>query len=96
MPLGAKTDALHQYRFHFLCVSPPIDHQVSGIFQFSIDPIFETCVVQTHKHDKNNMCSLGRADQCFINEVQILCSSKTLNYENFTIANMNMNMYVNS
>ena len=61
----------------------------------SIDLIFETCVLQTHK---NNMCALHRAGQCFTNEVQIFCSSKTLNYENFTIANMNMNMnmYVNS
>ena len=74
---------------------PPIDHQVSRIFQFSIDPIFETCVVLAHK---NNMCALHRAwaDQCFTNEVQILCSCKTLKYENFNIANMNMNMHVNS
>ena len=86
---GCKNRCPIPVSISFFMRVPPIDHQVSRIFQFSIDPIFETCVVQTHK---DNMCALHRADQRFTNEVQILCGSKTLNYENFTIANMNMNM----
>ena len=41
MPLGAKTGAVHLYRFQFLykCLLPPIDQQVSRIFPFSIDPV---------------------------------------------------------
>ena len=84
MPMGAKADALHQYQFHFYMSVSPIDHQVSRIFQFSIDPIFEILWYKPIK----TMCAFRRADQCFNKEVQILCSSEALNYENFTIANI--------
>ena len=51
MPLGAKAMTYTNIDFIFIWVSPPIDYKVSRIFQFSIDPIFETCVVQAHKNN---------------------------------------------
>ena len=45
MPLGAKNRRPTPISISSSYECPPIDHQVSRIFQFSIDPIFEACVV---------------------------------------------------
>ena len=89
MPLGAKTGALHLYRFY---LSVPL-YSFKGIFTVFYRPYFlKTCVVQTHK---NYESALPTAGHCLANEVQILCSSETsiiIDYENLPqVANIRKN-----